>query len=58
MRYYQKTKEFNEELPIESLKLFKYAIMIHFILSAIMYTGSSVVMSHKIQVDDFEQVDD
>ena len=45
MRFYQKTKEFNEELPIYSVKLFKYAVMIHFTFSGLLYTSSSMIVS-------------
>lgn len=37
MRYYQKTKVFNEELPIQSVKLFKYAVFLHFVFAGIMF---------------------
>jgi hypothetical protein len=57
MRYYQKTKEFNEELPIESIKLFKYAIVIHYAFAAIMYSGGAMRSGKAANAENFEQVD-
>jgi hypothetical protein len=45
MRFYQKTMVFNEELPIESTKLFKFAIMIHLAFAGFMYSTSSLLYS-------------
>ena len=58
MRYYQKTKEFNEELPISSVKLFKYAIIIHFMLSGFLYSSSGMlILNEEYNPSDFEYID-
>jgi len=57
MRYYQKTKVFNEELPIESVKMFKYAIMLHFLFAGVMYSSSRILISEEIDTHHYDDVD-
>ena len=51
MRFYQKTMVFNEELPIQSTQLFKYAIMIHIVFAAFMYTTSNLLYNSNTYID-------
>ena len=47
MRYYQKTYEFNEILPIKSMRLLKLAYFMHVIAGFyIIYTNKSFITSH------------
>ena len=59
MRYYQKTKVFNEELPLKSVKLFKYAVVLHFFFSALMYLSSNILRDNvqNDQMTDFGNID-
>lgn len=56
MRYYQKTKVFNEELPIQSVQLFKYAVFLHFVFAGLMFQRSSLLSSKEIEGEDFQQI--
>ena len=48
-KYYKKTNVFDEELPIQSLRLFKYAIILHLLFLILIVTKSEIC-----RVDDFK----
>ena len=64
MRYYQKTIEFNEELPINSMAYMKFAVAIHLIIAFIMLSNQKLLQSEatherhfdvKYELSDFEE---
>lgn len=50
IRWYQKTYEFNEELPIKSMHLMKFAFLMHFLCG-----GYQLSKSNILQEDDVHQ---
>ena len=64
MRYYQKTIEFNEELPINSMAYMKLAVAIHLIIAFLMLSNPKLLQSEatherhfdvKYELSDFEE---
>lgn len=45
VKYYQKTISFNQDLPIYSVRYFKYAIYFHIVMAAFMYTNKGMLYS-------------
>ena len=41
--FYQKTKVFSEDLPIESTKLIKYALILHFLFGIVMLSNDEIL---------------
>ena len=54
-KYYMKTNVFSEELPIQSLKLFKYAIMLHLLFLTIIILKSEICRTTRFQGNHFDQ---
>lgn len=48
LKFNQRTKVFNEQLPISSLRRFKYAIGIHMMSSLVFYLSTEFVHDHHI----------
>ena len=46
LRFYQRSKDFNEELPIKSVSLMKYAVLIHFIFAVLIYSSSPLISTY------------
>lgn len=42
-KFYQKTSRFNENLPIHSIHMIKYAIVYHMVIGGFMYTNSRIL---------------
>lgn len=43
LKYYARTHKFNEQLPLESIKFFKYGIFIHLLIGGFMVTYSQLL---------------
>ena len=56
MKFFQKTRIFNEELPIKSIKLFKYAIVSHFLMAYAMFGLSSIFSIQNVEGNDLEPI--
>ena len=55
-KHYQKTNSFNEELPQFGMFYFKVGVGLHLIVSAFMFTNTSIVDGRKIElVSQFEE---
>lgn len=48
--YYQKTTQFNHELPMLATSYIKVGIFLHIAFGAIMVTNSDIIPSHDLQV--------
>jgi len=42
IKYYKKTTRFNEEIPVESLGYFKFAILLHILVGGAMISNSNM----------------
>ena len=40
LRFYQRSQDFNEELPMKSINLMKYAVLLHFVFAIFIYSSS------------------
>ena len=56
-KYYMKTNVFSEELPISSMKLFKYAIMLHLFFLSIIIVKSEISRTNKFGGQHFDMFD-
>ena len=54
LRFYQRSQDFNEELPMKSINLMKYAVLLHFLFSIFIYS-SSPLHSHFVARPNFSQ---
>lgn len=45
LKYYSKTSEFNEDLPLRSIELMKYSVLFHMLIGAFMVSNSSILTS-------------
>jgi len=43
LKYYQKTTEFNESLPIESMSLIQIALFAHFVIGLIQLSNYDII---------------
>jgi len=56
IKYYQKTRIFNEDLPIETIKIFKWAIVVHMLMSYYFFGFSTIFAVLDTQGDNFEPI--
>ena len=45
IKYYKKTTRFNEEIPVESLNYFKFAILMHILIGGAMISNSNLLQA-------------
>lgn len=45
IKYYKKTTRFNEEIPVESLSYFQFAILLHILIGGAMITNSNLLQA-------------
>lgn len=50
LKYYSKTSEFTQDLPLRSIDFMKYGIILHYIIGAFMLTNSSILATSVMQV--------
>ena len=53
LKYYMKTNVFSEELPIKSLQLFKYAIMLHIFFLVVIILKSEICRTTELKGEHF-----
>lgn len=52
LKYYAKTTEFDEDLPVRSIEYMKYGILFHMIVGSFMFTNSAILAP----AEDIEQI--
>mmetsp|Transcript_22060 Transcript_22060/g.21240 ORF Transcript_22060/g.21240 Transcript_22060/m.21240 type:complete len:481 (+) Transcript_22060:2146-3588(+) len=53
LKYYKKPPSYDVNLTLDSIKLLKYAVLIHFIIGFIMYSNSTILSSRFYENSDF-----
>ena len=53
LRYYQRTTEFNESLPIRTMQLLKVAIPLHMVIGTLMLTNNDIFPPDNSHSDHF-----
>ena len=46
LKYYKKTSRFNEEIPVESLSYFQFAILLHVLIGGAMISNSNLLQAN------------
>ena len=53
MRWYQKTMEFNEQLPIASMRFMKFAFLMHFLCGGYQLSKSNILQEENVHQEHF-----